>query len=679
MPNYTENLQLEKPLQSEQYNIDVFNANADKIDQFAGQVPPYALTADKLTTGAKINGVNFKGDTDIVTGAGFYYETVTYAAGDLAFIYNQDGALELHKSLVAENIGHNPLTSTSYWEKVELGDSGGRNVGEIITSSLPLTDAGLHLLDGTRLSGDGIYKGFVDYIAELYNIDPTAAFFAQPTEGRTAEQNWQSTVSTYGVCGKFVYDSTNNTVRLPKITGILEGTTDVNALGDLVQAGLPSMTTNTTGNHTHTFTTSTTGGHNHNRGDMNITGNVVFTEVGDSDKSTIRSSSGAFTNTEAYGGGYGQIQPTNENWVQRLDFDASRSWTGNTSWNGDHSHTGTTTENGDHTHTVNTGVGVSSTVQPQTIKVLIYIVVATSVKEDIQVDIDNIATDLNGKVDRDLSNLTSTGEKHFINKSQISNCILEAPNGVLTYSGNTITLKAGVKVLIPDGKNNDGNLKSIEVTIPNDVTYTITESYIAGRQNQPIFINRNGTLVYTIGTPNKYFITDNSTSGAYDVNYSPKTNIMKRTNGTAGQWYTMPIVYIGSLFVDNNNNITNVNIEQPIKIFTNADKSYIGSLGMPSNKYINLTLGVSGSTYTALANGYFSIISNALTEAGKYYRLIDQYSGHMRTSAYSTGYGDYLEIFLPVKKGDSVVVYHNEPSTNAFSFTYAQGSESEAS
>ena len=32
MPNYTDNLRLEKPLQSENYNIDIFNANADKID-----------------------------------------------------------------------------------------------------------------------------------------------------------------------------------------------------------------------------------------------------------------------------------------------------------------------------------------------------------------------------------------------------------------------------------------------------------------------------------------------------------------------------------------------------------------------------------------------------------------------------------------------------------------------
>ncbi len=38
MPNYTENLNLEKPLQSEGYNIDIFNSNADKIDNEFGKV-----------------------------------------------------------------------------------------------------------------------------------------------------------------------------------------------------------------------------------------------------------------------------------------------------------------------------------------------------------------------------------------------------------------------------------------------------------------------------------------------------------------------------------------------------------------------------------------------------------------------------------------------------------------
>ena len=52
MPNYTDNLRLEKPLQSENYNIDVFNANADKIDiaiqEVKGKVDGLELTAKRV-------------------------------------------------------------------------------------------------------------------------------------------------------------------------------------------------------------------------------------------------------------------------------------------------------------------------------------------------------------------------------------------------------------------------------------------------------------------------------------------------------------------------------------------------------------------------------------------------------------------------------------------------------
>ena len=41
--------------------------------------------------------------------------------------------------------------------------------------------------------------------------------------------------------------------------------------------------------------------------------------------------------------------------------------------------------------------------------------------------------------DTDLSNLTAEGEKHFLNKTQLTNCILEAPNGVVEWSGVTPT------------------------------------------------------------------------------------------------------------------------------------------------------------------------------------------------------------------------------------------------
>ena len=90
---------------------------------------------------------------------------------------------------------------------------------------------------------------------------------------------------------------------------------------------------------------------------------------------------------------------------------------------------------------------------------------------------EEVSNALTIKADTDLSNLTETGEKHFLNKTQLTNCILEAPNGVATYSGTTITVKQGLKVLIPNGRNADGTMNNIEYTLPQDLTYTNPFAY----------------------------------------------------------------------------------------------------------------------------------------------------------------------------------------------------------
>jgi hypothetical protein len=211
-----------------------------------------------------------------------------------------------------------------------------RSIGEIVTSTIPLVDSGLHLLDGANIES-GSYANFVSYIANLYNSGDYPDLF-------TTESDWQSTVTQYGVCGKFVYDAVNNAVRLPKITGIIEGTTDVTALGDLVQAGLPNI-----------------------QGTLEFAGTDGWANY-----------TGAFLSTTTEkAAGKGHDSGTNNARVNAV-FDASDS---------------------------SSTYGKSTTVQPQTIKVLYYIVIGTSVKTDIQVDIDEIATDLNGKADTDLSNV----------------------------------------------------------------------------------------------------------------------------------------------------------------------------------------------------------------------------------------------------------------------------------
>ena len=237
-----------------------------------------------------------------------------------------------------------------------------RIVGEIIPSLIPLSDAGLHLLDGSLIQGIGIYSNFANYIASLVSTCPNLF---------VTEANWQTSVNTYGVCGKFVYTEADSddlvTIRLPKITGIIEGTTDVTALGDLVQAGLPNITGN------FQFRDQATDG-------------TIFNLV--QDKSVM---SGALYQSNGGTARKGATVTTGTATGGDLGLDASLS---------------------------NSIYGNSNTVQPQTIKTLYYIVIANTLTTDVEIDINQVVTNLNSKAnDSDVVHLTGTetitGSKTF--------------------------------------------------------------------------------------------------------------------------------------------------------------------------------------------------------------------------------------------------------------------------
>ena len=187
---------------------------------------------------------------------------------------------------------------------------------------------------GVSSSSNDSFVGSIDLKQLLIIVDGETVLNGSNVAGFCTEPEWQNSVQTYGVCGKFVYDNVNNTVRLPKITGFIEGTATVTDLGNLIEAGLPD--------HTHTYNGNTYGWEPIVHGDDQYRNYDYTNAVLDSGLAS-----------------------------------ASNSIYGN-----------------------------STTVQPQATKVLYYIVIATSVKSDVLVNMDKVATDLNGKMNKDGSNAT---------------------------------------------------------------------------------------------------------------------------------------------------------------------------------------------------------------------------------------------------------------------------------
>lgn len=82
-------------------------------------------------------------------------------------------------------------------------------VGAIFASAIPLTDSSVHALDGSTISQTGMYEQFASLIKSL----ESAGFKITCTQ-----EEFDTSVSTYGQCGKFVINNTSRTIRLPLIT-----------------------------------------------------------------------------------------------------------------------------------------------------------------------------------------------------------------------------------------------------------------------------------------------------------------------------------------------------------------------------------------------------------------------------------------------------------------------------
>jgi hypothetical protein len=325
----------------------------------------------KFTTGALDSS-----DHQVASGLTNKYIAITINTTNKLAVNIGNGSSWLNPTMTDTSVSAN----TTYWMKITFDGSrysiqkstDGETFNEVgyLASSTVIPSFTLNI--GVTRELAGAWNGSIDLNESYININSSRWWSGRNPECFTDEGQWQAAVSTYGVCGKFVYDSVNNTVRLPKITGFTEGTIDPTVLGDLTEAGLPNIT--------------------------GSFGPCVATSWG----------SGAFYHITSAGGTAG-VGGTD---YPSVGFNASRS---------------------------NSIYGNSSTVQPQSIKVLYYIVIATSTKTSIEVDIDEIVTDLNGKADVDLSNVNVSGTSLASSWSMPSSRYI---NLTLGASGTTYTAPA---------------------------------------------------------------------------------------------------------------------------------------------------------------------------------------------------------------------------------------------
>lgn len=244
------------------------------------------------------------------------------------------------------------------------------------------------------------------------------------------------------------------------------------------------------------------------------------------------------------------------------------------------------------------------------------------------------------------------------NSNSVVSSIDQVFNG-FGYIGSTVFALPGVKVQIPDGRNEDGTYKSIFRTLESVSTLDI-------------FTNNSKALLHL--SDGVLVIGKCSVNANNDMWFDEETGYLVRKDGFDGQKSGVIIAdilsstKISSFTLHNVDSVVNSNASN----FSQAGRSYLSGLGMPSDRYIDLTLLASESTYTAPANGWFFFIGS-WSNANTYFQMRSVQKFYRVQTISVTGNG-YHGLMLPITKGDScMVAYAATPSNVTFRFIYAEG------
>jgi hypothetical protein len=179
-------------------------------------------------------------------------------------------------------------------------------------------------------------------------------------------------------------------------------------------------------------------------------------------------------------------------------------------------------------------------------------------------------------------------------------------------------------------------------------------------------------------TANTHYDSSTHGGGAYSANFdASRSNAAYGNSDTvqppATQMYLY--FYVGNFEQDAVEQTAGINAET---LNRKADtgfgnvldsaKELMANSSMPSGTYKDLTLGSSGSKYTAPADGWVALNKKA---TGAQYSQIA--SGGLAASAVGTSNSDVV-VYLPVKAGNSFTVFYSLGGTTAyFRFIYAEG------
>lgn len=162
---------------------------------------------------------------------------------------------------------------------------------------------------------------------------------------------------------------------------------------------------------------------------------------------------------------------------------------------------------------------------------------------------------------------------------------------------------------------------------------------------------------------------DAFTGGEGEITVDTTSHEMRVHDGSTVGGHTIPTKnysYSKTESDDLLSNKANVDMDN----ITTTGNEYIAHQAMPSGRYIDLTLGASGTTYTAPADGVFVVVLKASGTA-----WCNMSINNNIVAAFSTTSTSYYNGYFSVSKGDILKLEYSNCSKNRFRFVYAQGAQ----
>lgn len=590
-----------------------------------------------------------------------------YQIDDLVTNIDTDGP-KIYKSLMDNNSG-NTLDNSTYWEEIKLGGGSAFNMFDTKLLDHVLTHKESK---GWALQGTYVYKeavagsryGYPDFYAKCVEEKdlgtPTETVLGENTitlytnaNGHTFydiadKEAIDAWYSTYGIAWYYGIDKENERIFLPRTKWFIQPTGEITEVNTVNEAGLPNIT-----------------------GSTKLRFNSGSTIWVSSPSGAISASSNAGCENQGYGG------TTNRPSV--LNFNASNS---------------------------NSIYGNSDTVQPPSINQLLYICVGNTNVESAVTDVVDVTTTENDTVPLGYStyqngiipntswlksqgqwndgNLYSTFYNEFVQKigqSFASGYVKEITEEYDDYDLVINQDDMTFRLPLLDGSESVVDNSNV-TTICNGVTsyeYTISKNGVikhlqywgmSTTGSERVDLTING-VTYSIGS-------NYGEDTFYNIPVKKGDTVSFTSNHTTltvKQYFT-PYTGNGSLYFKVANAVQNLELLDAGEVLevlsTKTDKLQACEASFPSNKYIDLTLGASGTTYTAPANGWYSVALATTSSSGGWCYLINVTAQLTQHCSWHANAGTMYN-FMPVGKGDILQLKYGNATAKKLIFSYAQG------